>query len=137
MMSRVLFTGALILSTVFFAYLKILHRAMLPNASLQMPSNDRHEFTMYINRLSMLLQGFEGLALGATFIRANFSTLKYLVYLAAFVLVSNCCTFRLDLSFYLLASRSSAHNALRFSQQYQDRNLSNESDPSCASMQHA
>lgn len=33
-------------------------------------------------------QGFEGLALGTTFIRANFSTLKYLIYLAVFVLVS-------------------------------------------------
>ena len=36
----------------------------------------------------MMLQGFEGLALGSAFLRAKFSTFKYFCFLLAFVLIT-------------------------------------------------
>ena len=34
------------------------------------------------------MQGFEGLALGSAFLRAKFSSLKYMLFLLAFVLIT-------------------------------------------------
>lgn len=44
----------------------------------------------WIGRLRFMLQAFEGIALGATFVRAKFATLKYVIFMIIYSLVSSC-----------------------------------------------